>query len=641
MNRSLLEGGCVRHYVGERRDGAPPAVWVVERPERPEVGEIVVALAELRRLTDDGPGDPGYEARREEWLQRKEGLLNRIRVAEYVRPAAPLSGAGSTEEFDWGHRGRGTGELAHVLLARELGVEPNAAVQLAFRNDVVASLPTAGFDLRSSEIWTWITRNRELVDRELFLNSHDPPSAPEWSTTTVERPRSDRAESQSAGEATASALVAACEAAWSDIQRHHHDLPDAVIVLGTGIERGRLVKLGHWWGGRWIADGRARGEVLLAGEALHLEPKQVFEVLLHEAAHGINAARGVKDTSRGGRYHNQRFAVTAQQMLLRIRAMPPYGLANTSLTPDAEERYAGTIDRLGEAMRIARQLERGVEVGGKDRDGIEGTLASGNGDTGRRRSNTVAVCGCGRRLRMAPSVLAAGPVLCGLCGSEFATGVERNPDGPEPAGDAESHGHPVVDTTFLARRQALLGAARPPSNNEPLRDRLDRLATLLADAIEQPVGPTRDGLDDRRALEEWYGRFGTMHEQPMPARSPDEARRRERLARTLLKADGTLRGPAVTIPAGEIVAGDRVNVDFAEPLHGVPPGTLGTVERVDPARGTVDIDFATWGRLRTNIGSQLAQGLRLDYTQLDAGQGPNDGPDRTVELGRIDTGVEV
>src|SRR3546814_5109715 len=74
----------------------------------------------------------------------------------------------------------------------------------------------------------------------------------------------------------------------SDLQ-HHPDLPAVVIVLGSGVERGRLVKLGHWWGGRWVADGQTRGEVLLAGEALHLTPAQVFEVLLHEGAHGLNA----------------------------------------------------------------------------------------------------------------------------------------------------------------------------------------------------------------------------------------------------------------------------------------------------------------------------------------------------------------
>src|SRR3546814_5076206 len=90
------------------------------------------------------------------------------------------------------------------------------------------------------------------------------------------------------------------------------------------------------------------------GVALHLRPAQVFEVLLHEGAHGLNAARGIKDTSRGGRYHNQRFAAAAREVLLTVRAMPPYGLASTSLSPEGEERYAGAISALGDAMRIAQ-----------------------------------------------------------------------------------------------------------------------------------------------------------------------------------------------------------------------------------------------------------------------------------------------
>ena len=47
--------------------------------------------------------------------------------------------------------------------------------------------------------------------------------------------------------AQASELAAACEAASAAIQERRRDVPDAVIVLGSGVERGRLVKLGHWW----------------------------------------------------------------------------------------------------------------------------------------------------------------------------------------------------------------------------------------------------------------------------------------------------------------------------------------------------------------------------------------------------------
>ncbi len=198
---------------------------------------------------------------------------------------------------------------------------------------MVARLPRARFSLPASEVAAWIGTNRELIDREQFLEPDTPSHAVTASIEDHPGGPGPAGETAEPGGATASALVAACEAAWNDIRSHHPELPDAVVILGTGVERGRLVKLGHWWGGRWVADGQSRGEVLIAGEALHLPPREVFEVLLHEAAHGINAHRRVRDTSRSGRYHNQLYADAAREVLLDVRAMPPHGLANTSLTP--------------------------------------------------------------------------------------------------------------------------------------------------------------------------------------------------------------------------------------------------------------------------------------------------------------------
>lgn len=503
--------------------------------------------------------------------------------------------------------------------------------------------------------------------------------------------------------ATASTLIAACESAWRDIQTHHPELPDVVMVLGTGVERGRLVKLGHWWGGQWVADGQSRGEVLLAGEALHLEPARVFEVLLHEAAHGINAARGVKDTSRGGRYHNKRFADTARHVLLRVRAMPPYGLAATDLTPAALDRYGPTIEGLGDAMRIARQLRAGLRIGA-DGGEIEGTIEGGKnggrdaGDGQPKAGARAAACGCGRKMRMAPSTLAAGPVVCGLCGTEFTSGAEKtpgqspltdakrepgdrerlksgeviriSPDDPEPTEPSETSQpvESVVDRTFLERRNAAVaaGAGVDASSGdnvarvldhqrarlgasltfpdpaaelvEPADERRGRLERLLrASLADTPNSAIADaavnhpaeigdrvvaggGIADRvaadlDALRNWYERYGTYNEAPMPAATAADAARRERIARAILKADGTLDGPIVTTPGGkEFQAGDRVQPTLD---HGdLPAGTLGTIERVDLDTGTVDIDFATWGRLRATLTDGLARDLRHDYTEI-------------------------
>ena len=164
--------------------------------------------------------------------------------------------------------------------------------------------------------------------------------------------------SQTAHPPAASDVVRACENAWRAIQRQHTDVPDVVIVLGTGVERGRA-REARPLVGRPLDRGRPdAGEVLLAGEALHLPPEAVLEILLHEAAHGLNAARDVKDASRGGRYHNVRFKNTAQELGLVVEQMRPYGWARTSIGPNVRDRYAAEIDRIGDAMRIARRRRR-------------------------------------------------------------------------------------------------------------------------------------------------------------------------------------------------------------------------------------------------------------------------------------------
>ena len=80
-------------------------------------------------------------------------------------------------------------------------------------------------------------------------------------------------------------------------------------------------------------------------------------------------------------------------------------------------------------MRIARTVERPAALGPEDAEEPgEGRSKSGQQTAGERtpRQAEAAMCGCGRRLRMAPSVLAAGPVLCGLCGHEFQAGRQSS-----------------------------------------------------------------------------------------------------------------------------------------------------------------------------------------------------------------------
>jgi len=58
------------------------------------------------------------------------------------------------------------------------------------------------------------------------------------------------------------------------------------------------------------------------------------------------------------------------------------------------------IAELGRVLR----LHRAVEVaGGKE----------------KKPSPPTCVCGCARKIRVAPTVFAAGPITCGVCGTDF------------------------------------------------------------------------------------------------------------------------------------------------------------------------------------------------------------------------------
>jgi len=282
------------------------------------------------------------------------------------------------------------------------------------------------------------------------------------------------------GPGSASEVVAACEEAWLTFQRHHPELPDVVIILGSGVKRGRLVKLGHWWGGRWETAGELRGEVLLAGEALHLPAEDVFEVLLHEAAHGLNAARGMKDTSRAGRYHNAHFKATAVEVGLVVSQMAPYGWAETKLGPAALDRYSGEIEGLRRATKIARRFDA-HKTGVAEPGGAAGS-DRGSGSDGRT-GRTALACGCGRLMRMSPKVVALGPVVCGVCGSEFVSRDAQKPTDADRAAAGVVHVRPAGAVTTVDGKGPEVVAAE-----DVLRDAADRDGGLVLDGAGGGVG---------------------------------------------------------------------------------------------------------------------------------------------------------
>ena len=80
---------------------------------------------------------------------------------------------------------------------------------------------------------------------------------------------------------------------------------------------------------------------MISGEGLRRTPDEVLGTLLHEAAHALAHARGIKDTSRQGRYHNKHFKTCAEQLGLavehddaqRLVRQPPSPTSPRSPTP--------------------------------------------------------------------------------------------------------------------------------------------------------------------------------------------------------------------------------------------------------------------------------------------------------------------
>src|SRR5215831_1589938 len=207
-------------------------------------------------------------------------------------------------------------------------------------------------------------------------------------------------------------LVTAIDRAWAAIQARHHDVPSVVITLGAGSGPGAGgLKLGHFADGRWQRADAKLPELFIGGEGLARGAREVLGTLLHEGAHGVASVRKIQDTSRQGRFHNGKFRVLAEELGLAVAKTGSIGWSATSVPDATAAAYRAELRRLDAALVAYRHVEGGTGRGGR--------TSSNNGVAAR--------CECGRRIRVAESVLSVGPITCGLCGSDFETGEQGSP----------------------------------------------------------------------------------------------------------------------------------------------------------------------------------------------------------------------
>ncbi|WP_330182747.1 hypothetical protein OHB26_03245 [Nocardia sp. NBC_01503] len=197
-------------------------------------------------------------------------------------------------------------------------------------------------------------------------------------------------------------LISALENTWLAIRSHHPDVPEVVLTLGAGSTGSSEITLGHFAQNRWIRGEYELHELFVGGEGLQHGAVDVLGTLLHEAAHGVAATRGIKDTSRQGRWHNERYRILGKELGLALEHHDKFGWSVTMVPDQTREQYRDELDELAFALVAYRRRE-------PNRRG--GRISNNNGLS--------AVCECGRKLRVSLRVFEAGPIYCGTCGAAF------------------------------------------------------------------------------------------------------------------------------------------------------------------------------------------------------------------------------
>lgn len=202
-------------------------------------------------------------------------------------------------------------------------------------------------------------------------------------------------------------------------------------------------------------------------------------------------------------------------------------------------------------------------------------------------------------MRMAPSVLAQGPVLCGLCGQEFVT--DRH---------AEQSTPPHPSQLERTRRSAGLTPGVPSTTEQAIHTLTSLASTVEGAFLLAEVGAWREAhrSGEPRAIE---------------VATAEDLVSANGAARALLKLDGDLTGAPIEFDGRELLVGDLVMVgEHRMPLVDLdgfelpPAGVLGTVSRTEPDAGIFVVDFPIAGTNRLDVRSLAATALEYGYAEV-------------------------
>jgi len=181
-----------------------------------------------------------------------------------------------------------------------------------------------------------------------------------------------------------------------EIIKQETGAPRATILVTRAL-KGARAHYTHYT--PWESEGTQFNEIALNAEIFSEGAGSVLGSLLHEVAHSMNHAEGVKDCS-SNQYHNKNFKTRAESLGLETIEIQGKGYARTKLTSEGANRWNLALAVIEESLKIT-------------------ALGVGQGKPKGRNTNLAsAQCPCGKKIRASRGVLDSG-VRCDDCGDLF------------------------------------------------------------------------------------------------------------------------------------------------------------------------------------------------------------------------------
>lgn len=200
---------------------------------------------------------------------------------------------------------------------------------------------------------------------------------------------------------TMAEMQAAFQAAFNAINRdfYNNELEKVIIAVKEGRKEGVL---GTFCSAKdWIQNGKARHEIIISANYIGSRTvEQTITTLMHEMAHLYNFQNEIKDTSRGGIYHNKKFKETAEAHGLHIEFSDQIGWSLTTPTQETKQWIKDNIPI--KAFGIYKQVdEKDPKSSGKSKQSYRKYICPTCGLIVRATKDcNIACIDCGKQMEI-------------------------------------------------------------------------------------------------------------------------------------------------------------------------------------------------------------------------------------------------